>query len=104
MKHLFYIVAVLMVAACGNPEEQIRNQYMGLCVDYRQSCVCQYEALRNTLDDQAFAELMGHLAALSDKRRDAGGTPATLTRMPGSPLVRQAYFGAVLACTRDAGF
>ena len=104
MKRMFSIAVALIVSAFGDPDQHIRDQYMGFCEDYRQSCACQYDALRNTLDDKAFAELMGHLAALSEERTRTAGNPDTLQEMPGSPVVRRAYFGAVIACTRDAGF
>lgn len=103
-KWLFSLAGVLLLGACSDPEQQARDQYMALCADYRQSCACQYDYLRPRLDDESLAGLMGIMGRLARVRAEAGGTSPTIQFMPGSPSVRQTYFNAVLACTRDAGF
>ena len=98
--HRLLIAGFLLLAACSDPAEEAREQYMGACLDYRQSCTCQYDRLAGVLSDQELAVLTAFLADLKARTADVGAAPPEMVPFKGTPHMRREYFAAALACTR----
>lgn len=94
-------IGMLVLAACSRTDEDISlAEYSKSCPDYKQACNCQYVHLKKTLNKAEFKAVVESLNELQTYR-ESGVAEAEAQPFPGSEMLRNIYFDAVLACIQD---